>query len=130
MKKSLYITLTALILSVTINSCSKNEEADTQTCDISAESYITNSEGTVTYTVTASGDNSSISSISYTGADGAVTVNNPNTSFSQSVNVHKGTMINLNAKGTAIKGQLRASYVFTGNGGAELKESLKVCPGE
>ncbi|MCO4294503.1 hypothetical protein NF867_16695 [Solitalea sp. MAHUQ-68] len=128
MKKRLYLVITIVIFSFVTNSCS-DDDADTQSCDVSTESYTTQSNGTVTYTVTAN-SGSTVTSITYEGTNGPVTVSNPGGNFNLSVNVEAGTTISLNAKGTAVKGQIRAYFTFTGNGGNEVSEKLKVCPGE
>ncbi|UKJ05782.1 hypothetical protein [Solitalea lacus] len=123
------IIVIILLISVTLFTCSKSD-ADTVSCDFSTESYTTNNDGTVTYTVTKEGNGSTISSITYRGTDGVITVPNPGDNFTLSAPVKKGTVITLNVKGTAVEGQLRAQYKFISTTGTEQGNAFRACPGD
>lgn len=94
-------------------------------CDVSTTAYTTKSDGTVKYTVPKIG-NSEVTTITYQGANGQVTVNEPELPFEIAVNTKAGTSINVSAKGRT-SSRIVVEYNFTGTEGGETQQNTAEC---
>jgi len=80
-----------------VASCHKNN--DNNGCTATANTQVAPAGGNIIYTAKAFGNNGKINSVTYYGASGAVTLNNPNTPWQLLVPIPKGGTIGLSVSG-------------------------------
>lgn len=69
---------------------------------------------------------STVSSLTYGGANGPVSVNNPSLPFNQTLSVPAGAEVFISVRGTARGGELKAGHAFT-DGAAEIEQIEVTC---
>ncbi|HWA34956.1 MAG TPA: hypothetical protein VG737_12530 [Cyclobacteriaceae bacterium] len=85
------------------------------------------SAGSLQYDVSITGA-ATVSSITYVGNSGSVTVNNPSLPFSANFNVLSGASIAISVVGTAPAGtNIKASYIFVPDAGANPTTVQATC---
>jgi hypothetical protein len=117
------VWLLALII---LFSCSKKEDTP-KTCTLSLTPMAATTAGSLQYDVSVTGT-ATISSITYVGNSGNVTVNNPALPFSANFNVLSGASIAISAVGVAPAGSnIKVSYIFAPNAGANPTTAQASC---
>jgi hypothetical protein len=104
-----------LICIIALFSCSKKDTP--KTCTVSPATMTASAAGSLQYDVSTTGA-ATISSITYAGNSGTVTVNSPALPFEVNLNVLKGASISISVSGTAPAGtNIKAGYIFVEDSG-------------
>ncbi|PZF74726.1 hypothetical protein DN068_00570 [Taibaiella soli] len=97
-----------------IVACHKND--DNNGCTATANTQTAPAGGNIIYTAKALGNNSKINSVTYYGASGSVTVNNPTSPWQLLIPVQKGGTISISVSGVA--DTVLAGYTYLDSNGA------------
>jgi len=106
-----------LIFVTILLSCSKKNDTP-KTCTVSPTTMTATAAGSLQYDVSLTGA-ATVSSITYAGNTGSITVNNPVLPFSVNLNVLAGASISITVLGVAPAGtNIKAGYIFVENSGS------------
>lgn len=109
MKKLSIVFLAVLALSFVLTSCSKDKDNDNKQCTAKTAQETATVNVNVTYFASKTGEGN-VTSLTYQGPTGAVTVNDPKLPYQVTVTIPAGKAIGISVTGVMTNGKIEVSH--------------------